>query len=354
MKGATNSNSKEGKQSRKRGQHNQDDEWDSTSQTGPAPSKRTKKAPCGASRAHRFGSGVNSKYIESDLPPGCTTHNVWRRLFISALAHFAAGYNNPWSIPSVKLRSTLQEIWDTIYGGKITHVVTVGGPVFHIAKQSLNHWRSGFAAAAVAIITIFFANDVDFEDAAHRIEFSKAMLKRNRFLFSQNKGTDSKACFISLYLSSKTGWYVLQAWSGLWRSPLVLHTFAHHFNYVQGRADVPTLDIELGGPRTALALSCAAVCRMLTLVSNNNVSFETASSGDMWTAVIPKGIQYEFNDVVWGPTTRRYLEPIKELSEEQFALVVKEVQKFVKATVMPASSDSAEVYSEYEDLFTFR
>ncbi|KAI6044797.1 hypothetical protein EDC04DRAFT_2639816 [Pisolithus marmoratus] len=322
-KGATNSNSKEGKQSRKRGQHNQDDEWDSTSQTGPAPSKRTKKAPCGASRAHRFGSGVNSKYIESDLPPGCTTHNVWRRLFISALAHFAAGYNNPWSIPSVKLR-------------KITHVVTVGGPVFHIAKQSLNHWRSGFAAAAVAIITIFFANDVDFEDAAHRIEFSKAMLKRNRFLFSQNKGTDSKA------------------WSGLWRSPLVLHTFAHHFNYVQGRADVPTLDIELGGPRTALALSCAAVCRMLTLVSNNNVSFETASSGDMWTAVIPKGIQYEFNDVVWGPTTRRYLEPIKELSEEQFALVVKEVQKFVKATVMPASSDSAEVYSEYEDLFTFR
>ena len=48
-------------------------------------------------------------------------------------------------------------------------------------------------------------------------------------------------------------------WTGLWRAPLVLQTFAHHFNYIQGRMDVPTLDSELDGPRAALALSCAAV-----------------------------------------------------------------------------------------------
>ncbi|KIJ58800.1 hypothetical protein HYDPIDRAFT_33813 [Hydnomerulius pinastri MD-312] len=339
---ATNAKSKpastsEGKRSRKRGQHNQDDIGDSASQTGPPPSKRAKTAPHGTSGAQRFGSGVNNKYIKDDLPPGCTTDNVWRRLYISALAHFAAGYDNPWSIPSEKFMSTLQEIWDTVYGGNIEHVVTVGGPVFQIAKQSLNNWRGGFAAAAVAVITTLFANDVDFEDAAQRIEFAKAMLKKNCFLFSQNKGTDAKA------------------WSGLWRSPLVLQTFAHHFNFIQGRVDVPTLDTELGGPRTALALSCAAVCRVLTLVSNDNISFEAAKLGNVWTAVISKGMRYEFNDAVWGSTTRRFLEPIKELSEEQFALVVEEAHKFVKTTAVPASSaDSVEDDSEYEDLFAFR
>ncbi|KAF9238352.1 hypothetical protein BU15DRAFT_75286 [Melanogaster broomeanus] len=279
---ATNANPKGGKLSRKR--DDRGDDCDSTSQPRPPPSKRAKTAPRSTSGAQRSGSGVNNKYIKNDLPPGCTTDNVWRRLYISALAHFAAGYGNPWSIRSEQFRSTLQEIWDTVYGGDIEHVVTVNGPVFQIAKQSLNNWRGGFATAAVAVITTLFANDVDFEDAAQCIEFAKAMLKKNRFLFSQNKGTDSKA------------------WSGLWRSPL----------------------IKLGGPRTALALSCAAVCRMLTLVSNDNISFETVN---VWAAVVPKGMRYEFNDTVWGSTTRRFLEPIKELSEQQFALVVEEAHR---------------------------
>ncbi|KAI5987023.1 hypothetical protein EDD15DRAFT_2372742 [Pisolithus albus] len=333
--GPLNPKSEEGKQSRKRSQYSQDVGRGSTSQTEPPPSKRAKMAPRSTSGSQCCGSGVNKKYIKNDLPPGCTTDNAWRRLYISALAHFAAGYDNPWSIPSDTFRSALQEIWDTVYGGNIEHVVAVGGPVFQIAKQSLNNWRGGFATAPVAVITTFFANDPDFENVDERIEFAKAMLTRNRFLYGQNRGTDSKV------------------WSGLWRSPFVLQTFAHHFNYIQGRAEVPTLDIELGGPRTALALSCAAVCRMLTLVSNNNISFEMIKLGNVWNAVIPKGTQYEFNDAVWGATTRRFLEPIKGLSEEQFALVVEETHKFVKTTAMH-SADSAEIDSEVEELFAFR
>ncbi|KAF8838496.1 hypothetical protein BDN67DRAFT_1013028 [Paxillus ammoniavirescens] len=132
-----------------------------------------------------------------------------------------------------------QDIWDMVYGGNIEHTVTIGGPVFQIAKQSLNNWRGGFASAAVAVISTLFANNANFRDAAQCIEFAKVMLKKNCFLFSQNKGTDPKA------------------WSGLWRSSFVLQMFAHHFNYIQGRVDVPNLDIELGDPCTALALSCA-------------------------------------------------------------------------------------------------
>ncbi|KAI6096717.1 hypothetical protein F5141DRAFT_1220509 [Pisolithus sp. B1] len=124
------------------------------------------------------GSGVNNKYVKGDLPPGSTVDNIWRWVFISALAHCAVTYDNPWTIP--------------IYNGKIEHIVTIGGPIFHIAKQSLNNWHGGFAAASMAVITMFFANDIDFEDSKQHVDFAKAMLKRNCFLFSQNRGMDNR------------------------------------------------------------------------------------------------------------------------------------------------------------------
>ncbi|KAF9218845.1 hypothetical protein BS17DRAFT_770428 [Gyrodon lividus] len=167
---ATNAKSKGGKQSQK-----QDD------QATTIEADKDSTPQC-------LGSGVNNKYIKDSLPPSCTMDNVWRRLYISALAHFAARYGNPWSISSEQFRSALQEIWDMVYGGDIEHTVTASGLVFHITCYTM--------------------------DAVPRIEFAKAMLKKNHFLFSQNKGTDSK--------------------SRLWRSPLVLQTFAHHFNYIQG------------------------------------------------------------------------------------------------------------------------
>ncbi|KAI5986590.1 hypothetical protein EDD15DRAFT_2373024 [Pisolithus albus] len=188
----------------------------------------------------------------------------------------------------------------------------------------------------MAVITTFFANDVDFEDSEQRVDFAKAMLKRNHFLFSQNRGTDNKM------------------WSGLWRAPFVLQTFAHHFNFIQGRMEVPDLSGELTGPRTALALACAAVCRTLTLVAENHITFKSSSSTGMWTAVIPKGNQYEFNDTIWGAATRRYLEPIKGLSEENFSLVVDDTQKYVKKGTATSSAVDLGEDSEYEDLFAFR
>lgn len=102
----------------------------------------------------------------------------------------------------------------------------------------------------------------------------------------------------------------------------MLQAFAHHFNFTQGCVEVTALDTEQMSPRTALALACAAVsffhcldcsniltdfdkvCRTLTLVANNNMAFKSTQFGDMWSAVIPKGSQYEFNKTIWGATTR--------------------------------------------------
>ncbi|KAF8837099.1 hypothetical protein BDN67DRAFT_1014127 [Paxillus ammoniavirescens] len=273
------------------------------SQTAAPPSKRTKAAPRSTSgTSHRSGSGVNNKYVKDDLPPG----------------------------------STVDNIWDAVYGGEIEHTVTIGGPVYHIAKQSLNNWRSGFAAATVAVITTFFANDTDLENPDQRVEFAKSMLKKSRFLFNQNRGMDNKA------------------WSGLWRAPFVLQTFAHQFNFIQGRVGVAILDKELAGPHARLALACTAVCRMLTLVSNKHITFKSGNPGNVWTTVIPKGTQYEFNETIWGISTRCYLDPIKELTDENFALIVEDSQKYVKKASLTLNSvDLGEEDSKFEDLFAF-
>ena len=65
------------------------------------------------------------------------------------------------------------------------------------------------------------------------------------------------------------------------------------------------------------------VCRTLTLVANNDMMFNSTQFGDtMWSAIIPKGSQYKFNENIWGATTRRFLAPIQQrmrmLSKEFF------------------------------------
>lgn len=87
------------------------------------------------------------------------------------------------------------------------------------------------------------------------------------------------------------------------------------------------------------------------------MSFKQTPSklGEMWLAAVDKGSQFEFNEAVWGVTTRRYLGLIKDLSDENFALIIDEALKFVKkTTVTSASTDSGDEDSEYEDLFAFR
>ncbi|KIK75609.1 hypothetical protein PAXRUDRAFT_18845 [Paxillus rubicundulus Ve08.2h10] len=172
-------------------QHNQTNT--ETSQSGAPPSKWAKtwhSAPV----SQRSGSGAKNKYINTDLPPGCTNDNIWQRVFILSLADFTANFENPWNIPANKFKTILQLIWDVVYKNSIKHAVIIGRPVFYVAKQSLNNWQGGLVAVAVTIITAFFAQDPDFEDAKQHAEFATAMLMVNHFLFSQNKGLDYKGC----------------------------------------------------------------------------------------------------------------------------------------------------------------
>ncbi|KAI6033981.1 hypothetical protein PISMIDRAFT_121072 [Pisolithus microcarpus 441] len=306
-----------------------------TSTTPPSKQTKTQHASSGQGPQHS-GSGVNKKFINSDLPLGATNNNAWQCLFISALAYFTAGYDNLWTIPGDKLQHVLQEIWDTMYWDKIMYMVVIGGSVYSLAKQGLSNWCARFAAAAIAVITTFFTHDVDFEDLMLHMKFTNAMLKKNQFLFGQNRGTDNKM------------------WTGLWQVPFILQTFAHHFNFIQGHADISTLYNNFSGPHTVLMLTPATVCQTLSLVTEGHMSFKMTQPGNVWTAIIPKGGQFKFGKAVWGMMTRCYLEPIKELSDEQFGLIMEDTQKFMKKVMAPTASALESVgEDEFDDLFTF-
>ena len=126
----------------------------------------------------------------------------------------------------------------------------------------LSNWRGGFAAAAVAVITTFFANDSEFADKAKWEAFAGAMVNKNRFLFSNNKGLNNKVGHPhSQFVLHPLTDHLNQAWSGLWRSPFLLQTFTHHYNYTQGHVEVAGLPsgFQGYGAQGALALACATV-----------------------------------------------------------------------------------------------
>ena len=124
------------------------------------------KVPKSSGNQHA-GSGANNKYTNNDLPEGATDDNAWRWLFISSLAHFAAGYDNPWSIPDNKFRDVLQEIWNTVYQDKVEHSVVVGGPVYRLVSTNLAIYTRLTLDVSVVLLTL--AGQTRTEQLARRV-----------------------------------------------------------------------------------------------------------------------------------------------------------------------------------------
>ncbi|KAF8444493.1 hypothetical protein L210DRAFT_848512, partial [Boletus edulis BED1] len=124
------------------------------------PSKQTKVSQSDKdSTSKQSGSSTRKKYNKDDLPCGITDDNMWRRKFISMLAHFASSYDHPWMIATRKLVSVKQEIWNVVYGKKIKYTEAPNGAVFQLMSTIcfLNVWHSGFASAAMSVFTTVFA-----------------------------------------------------------------------------------------------------------------------------------------------------------------------------------------------------
>ncbi|KAG1792907.1 uncharacterized protein HD556DRAFT_1308944 [Suillus plorans] len=246
----------------------------------------------------------------------------------------------------------MQEMWNHIYWGKIQHEISRSGAVMKVAKQRLMEWRGGFGIAACSILTAFFAQDADFSDTAAREDFSRAMLKHNRFIFRDNSGLISKD------------------WTGMWRSPFILQTFASHLNFTFGCVEVPDLDTESISAWAAFALTVTAVYCTLQLIVDGNITFEViqesrgkrkgmkTDGSDIWTPVITKGEQFAFSKPIWGHMTVKLMGPIVALSNNVFTSIVAEAQQYAKHAKSvgnsgTTTSDAPDEDDVFADLFAF-
>ncbi|KAG2156881.1 uncharacterized protein EDB93DRAFT_1247070 [Suillus bovinus] len=280
--------------------------------------------------SRRDGSGANHQYQNDDLPDGCHHNNTWHQVFIPTVVHWAGGDVEPWGPDDHELRNVMQDIWDHIYKGRIEHEISSSGAVLKVAKQRLMEWHGGFGVAACSILTAFFAQDADFLDPEARKEFSRAMLKQNCFIFRDNAGLTPKA------------------WTDMWRASFILQTFVSHLNFTYGHVGIPNLNTEAIGARAAFTLAVTAVCRILQLVVDRNITFKIISETrgkrtkatktgdrDIWTLIIMKGKQFAFSKPVWEPMTQKFMQPIMVLPDGDFASIVQEAQQY--AIVLPKS-----------------
>jgi hypothetical protein len=90
-----------------------------------------------------------------------------------------------------------------------------------------------------------------------RVEFAKYYLEDYRFLYEDAEDDNQKVCnakYLATYISNDS-----QNWRGLFRSPLILKTFAAHFSCTDGTDQNLYTDDKSSRANGALGLSAASV-----------------------------------------------------------------------------------------------
>jgi hypothetical protein len=76
------------------------------------------------------------KYTNSDLPSGAQDNGVWRQIFIPTYVRYLASRNSndAWSISDNDAIELMQQIWQFVYGARVSHRIKSKGPIFFLAS----------------------------------------------------------------------------------------------------------------------------------------------------------------------------------------------------------------------------
>ncbi|KAH8980733.1 hypothetical protein EDB86DRAFT_3087613 [Lactarius hatsudake] len=265
-----------------------------------------------------------SKKPRNDGLPAQVNNDWFRRTFVTTYMAFVGQTNDPWEVPVRQSVQVMQKIWDAT--GGIEYEITSKTAIYQKTVQRLtDSWRSSIGSAGIAALMAFFDSHQDFRDSdEERMKFAKNHLNSLRFLYKDSGHDDKKK------------------WKGLFRSPLVLQTFAAHLTAIKGSVRVSGLHDHQSTPAAVggLGLAAASVERALTLVSTGVLTFTIARASNGKTIKFPKTRDLssgkcsthktDFSEATWGKDTRAYATSARSLTKVKFEAIIQDAQQFVK------------------------
>ena len=78
--------------------------------------------------------------------------------------------------------------------------------------------------------------------------------------------------------------------------------------------------------------------QLLDGVKVSNCGLVVKDNASTWEVVVPDGQGTGFNEQTWGELTRKYLQPITDLSQENFMKIVEEMVCYVKSSTKEKST----------------
>ncbi|KAH8979504.1 hypothetical protein EDB86DRAFT_2814567 [Lactarius hatsudake] len=280
-----------------------------------------------------------SKKPRNDGLPTQVNNDWFRRTFVTTYMAFVGQTNDPWEVPVRQSVQVMQKIWDATGGieYEITSKTAIYQKVhdffltqtilniFQTVQRLADSWHSSIGSAGIAVLMAFFDSHQDFRDSdKERMKFAKNHLNSLRFLYKDSGHDDKKK------------------WKGLFRSPLVLQTFAAHLTAIKGSVRVSGLHDHQSTPTAVggLGLAAASVERALTLVSTGVLTFMIARASNGKTIKFPKTrdlssgkcstCKTDFSEATWGKDTRAYATSARSLTKVKFEAIIQDAQQFVK------------------------
>ncbi|KIK91322.1 hypothetical protein PAXRUDRAFT_798024, partial [Paxillus rubicundulus Ve08.2h10] len=179
------------------------------------------------------GSAKESKYKNSDLPPGAITGNKWCSVLVPTYAKWNSMLNICWGTKNSQEIEVLQLLWDVVYKHTIPAMIQGDDPIYTTATQRITEWQGGFMSASISMIHSLINSDERFSSPQGQCGLANFRLEGNQ----------------------------------MWKSPFILQTFAAHIHFIQGAMDIPIntgLKDRHGYPKAALSLAGAAACIQIT------------------------------------------------------------------------------------------
>ena len=172
-----------------------------------------------------------------------------------------------------------------------------------------------YGSTGLSVVNAFFETNGELMTDEDRKTFAKDGLKDLKFIYSNMDAEDPRVLYLIVCpLMNKYHWLAYQLFKGLFCGPLVLQTFAAHFNAINGVVKVAGLKDE----QVQIALTLWATGKITVQMVLNAKSLRCTKSHTKGHCnfTLPKTFIHDngteesttFSDITWSRATSKYME----------------------------------------------